>query len=80
MMGRPVLGAALFWDDPRFVERFKGAPGVDEVAPYTCKLNLKRPRKGSKSPWHHDYPYWYAFAPQTAHKLPSIFTAEARRC
>ena len=54
------------WEDPRFVEPMKDALGVDTVGPYTCKLNLKRPREGSAFPWHQDYPYWYAFTPANA--------------
>lgn len=50
------------WSDPRLVEPMKDALGTEAVAPWTCKLNLKRPREGSEFPWHQDYPYWYAFA------------------
>jgi ectoine hydroxylase len=57
------------WKDSRFGEPFKDALGVDAVAPYTCKLNLKRPREGSEFPWHQDFPYWYAFSPTTAHEI-----------
>jgi len=60
---------AQLWEDRRFVEPFLDALGVDAVSPYTCKLNLKRPREGSEFPWHQDYTYWYAFAPQTAHEI-----------
>jgi len=57
------------WADSRLVEPMHDALGADAVAPYTCKLNLKRPREGSQFPWHQDYPYWYAFTPQTAHEI-----------
>ena len=57
------------WSDPRLVEPMRDALGADAVAPYTCKLNLKRPREGSQFPWHQDYPYWYAFTPTTAHEI-----------
>lgn len=50
--------AALF-ADPRFVEPMRDALGHEEVALFTTKLNLKRPREGSAFPWHQDYPYWY---------------------
>lgn len=60
---------AALWSDPRFTEPMKDALGAPEVAPYTCKLNLKRPREGSEFPWHQDYTYWYAFTPQTAHEI-----------
>lgn len=55
--------------DPRFIEPMKDALGADEVAPYTCKLNLKRPHEGSEFPWHQDYAYWYAFTPASAHEI-----------
>jgi ectoine hydroxylase-related dioxygenase (phytanoyl-CoA dioxygenase family) len=57
------------WADPRFVEPMRDLIGVDAVSPYTCKLNLKRPREGSQFPWHQDYTYWYAFTPKTAHEI-----------
>lgn len=57
------------WSDARFVEPMKDMIGADSVSPYTCKLNLKRPREGSEFPWHQDYTYWYAFTPKTAHEI-----------
>ena len=57
------------WDDPRFVEPMKDALGVEAVGPFTCKLNLKRPREGSEFPWHQDYPYWYVRTPEHAHEV-----------
>ena len=57
------------WSDARFVEPFVDMLGVDRVAPYTSKLNLKRPREGSEFPWHQDYTYWYAFTPAHAHEI-----------
>jgi ectoine hydroxylase len=60
---------AALWTDARFVEPMKDALGADAVCPYTCKLNLKRPREGSRFPWHQDYTYWYAFTPATAHEI-----------
>jgi ectoine hydroxylase len=47
----------------------KDMVGAGGVTPYTCKLNLKRPREGSEFPWHQDYTYWYAFTPKTAHEI-----------
>ena len=32
--------------------------GTDEIAVWTNKLNLKRPREGSGFGWHQDSPYW----------------------
>ncbi len=57
------------WDDPRFVQPMRDALGVEHVGPYTCKLNLKRPREGSEFPWHQDYTYWYAFTPEHAREI-----------
>jgi ectoine hydroxylase len=51
--------ADLFFDE-RLVGPARAALGVDDVAPFTSKLNLKRAREGSEFPWHQDYPYWYA--------------------
>ena len=60
---------APLWSERRLVEPMQDALGVPAVAPYTCKLNLKRPREGSQFPWHQDYTYWYAFTPTTAHEI-----------
>ena len=54
------------YDEPRFTDPARDALGVDELAPFTSKLNLKRPREGSRFPWHQDYPYWYVFTPEFA--------------
>jgi ectoine hydroxylase len=62
-------GFAGLWTDPRLVQPMQDALGVAAVAPYTCKLNLKRPHEGSQFPWHQDYTYWYAFTPATAHEI-----------
>jgi ectoine hydroxylase-related dioxygenase (phytanoyl-CoA dioxygenase family) len=53
---------ASLWDDPRLIAPMRDALRHAAVGPYTCKLNLKRPREGSRFPWHQDFPYWYAFA------------------
>jgi ectoine hydroxylase-related dioxygenase (phytanoyl-CoA dioxygenase family) len=60
---------AALWEDARLTAPMRDALGVDAVAPYTCKLNLKRAREGSQFPWHQDYTYWYAFTPATAHEI-----------
>ena len=60
---------ALLWDDPRIAEPMQDALGCDAIAPYTCKLNLKRPREGSQFPWHQDFPYWYAFTGNAARDI-----------
>jgi Phytanoyl-CoA dioxygenase (PhyH) len=54
------------YDEPRFTDPARDVLGVDELAPFTSKLNLKRPREGSEFPWHQDYPYWYVFTPEYA--------------
>ena len=48
----------LFADD-RLIGPVHDALGVDEVVPFTSKLNFKRAKEGSEFPWHQDYPYWY---------------------
>ena len=50
------------WADPRFAEPMKYVVGVDDVAPFTSKLNLKRAKEGSPFPFHQDYPYWFVAA------------------
>jgi len=45
-------------DDPRLVVPMRGVIGCDEVALWTDKINLKRPREGSAFQWHQDSPYW----------------------
>jgi len=63
---------AALWDDPRLVEPMRDALGRDAIAPYTSKLNLKRPREGSPFPWHQDFPYWYAFTGAAARDIATI--------
>jgi ectoine hydroxylase len=50
--------AALF-EDERLVAPVRAELGIDGVAPFTSKLNLKRAAEGSEFPWHQDSPYWY---------------------
>ena len=45
-------------DDPRFVEPMRDLVGSEAVSLFTDKLNLKRPREGSRFRWHQDSPYW----------------------
>ena len=45
-------------DDPRFVEPMRDLVGANELCLFTDKLNLKRPREGSRFRWHQDSPYW----------------------
>jgi ectoine hydroxylase-related dioxygenase (phytanoyl-CoA dioxygenase family) len=48
-------------DDPRIVEPVRELVGAERVALFTDKLNLKRPREGSRFDWHQDSPYWAHF-------------------
>jgi ectoine hydroxylase len=53
--------------------------GSEEVAPFTCKLNLKRAVEGSEFPFHQDYPYWYVAVGQDAAQVATaiVFLDEA---
>jgi hypothetical protein len=61
-------------DDARIVEPMRDLVGSDRVALFTDKLNLKRPREGSRFRWHQDSPYWAHFC---AHldQLPNVMLA-----
>jgi len=61
-------------DDARFVEPARDLVGCDRVALFTDKLNLKRPREGSRFRWHQDSPYWAHFFPQVE-RLPNAMLA-----
>jgi phytanoyl-CoA hydroxylase len=52
----PSLGELL--QDTRLVDPMRQLVGSDEVAIWTNKLNLKRPREGTGFGWHQDSPYW----------------------
>lgn len=71
---------APLWEDPRLTGPACRFLGVPAVAPFTCKLNLKRPREGSEFPWHQDYPYWYVRTPEHAHEVLTaiLFLDDAR--
>ena len=58
-------------DDARVVAPMRALVGAPEVALFTDKLNLKRPREGSRFQWHQDSPYWAHFC---AHldQLPNV--------
>jgi ectoine hydroxylase-related dioxygenase (phytanoyl-CoA dioxygenase family) len=45
-------------EDPRIVTPVCGVLGLDRVALWTDKINLKRPFEGSGFRWHQDSPYW----------------------
>ena len=61
-------------DDPRLVEPMRDLVGSASVSLFTDKLNLKRPREGSRFRWHQDSPYWSHFC---AHldRLPNAMVA-----
>ena len=58
-------------DDPRIVAPMCGLVGSERVALFTDKLNLKRPREGSRFQWHQDSPYWAHFC-QHLDRLPNV--------
>jgi phytanoyl-CoA hydroxylase len=61
-------------DDPRIVEPMRALVGTPAVALFTDKLNLKRPREGSRFDWHQDSPYWAHFCSHLD-QLPNVLLA-----
>ncbi|MFQ5416008.1 MAG: phytanoyl-CoA dioxygenase family protein [Myxococcota bacterium] len=61
-------------DDPRLVEPARELVGSERVALFTDKLNLKRPREGSRFRWHQDSPYWAHFFDEL-HRLPNVMVS-----
>jgi phytanoyl-CoA hydroxylase len=61
-------------DDPRIAEPMRGLIGSEAVSLWTDKLNLKRPREGSRFLWHQDSPYW-AHACGHVDRLPNVMLA-----
>lgn len=61
-------------DDPRLVEPMLELVGCEGVALFTSKLNLKRPREGSRFRWHQDSPYWAHACPHLD-RLPNVMLA-----
>jgi ectoine hydroxylase-related dioxygenase (phytanoyl-CoA dioxygenase family) len=61
-------------DDPRLVEPALELVGDERIALFTDKLNLKRPREGSRFRWHQDSPYWAHFF-RELHRLPNAMVA-----
>jgi ectoine hydroxylase-related dioxygenase (phytanoyl-CoA dioxygenase family) len=68
----PMLGALLH--DARLVDPMRQLVGSDEVAIWTNKLNLKRPREGTGFGWHQDSPYWVHDCPHVD-QLPNVMLA-----
>ena len=58
-------------DDPRLVEPMRDLVGCEDLAVWTDKLNLKRPREGSGFGWHQDSPYWVHDSDHVD-KLPNV--------
>jgi hypothetical protein len=61
-------------DDPRIVDPMRELVGTERVALFTDKLNLKRPREGSRFDWHQDSPYWAHFCSHLD-QLPNVLLA-----
>ena len=61
-------------DDRRIVEPMRELVGAERVALFTDKLNLKRPREGSRFDWHQDSPYWAHFCTHLD-RLPNVLLA-----
>jgi hypothetical protein len=45
-------------DEPRLTQPMQQIVGVDDLALWTAKLNLKPAKEGSGFRWHQDSPYW----------------------
>jgi ectoine hydroxylase-related dioxygenase (phytanoyl-CoA dioxygenase family) len=58
-------------DDPRIVDPMRDLVRDERVSLFTDKLNLKRPREGSRFRWHQDSPYWAHFADELD-RLPNV--------
>jgi ectoine hydroxylase len=61
-------------DDPRLVDPMRELVGAASVALWTDKLNLKRPREGSRFRWHQDSPYWAHVSPHLD-RLPNVLVS-----
>jgi ectoine hydroxylase-related dioxygenase (phytanoyl-CoA dioxygenase family) len=61
-------------DDPRIVEPMRGLVESSRIALFTDKMNLKRPREGSRFRWHQDSPYWNHCCPHVD-RLPNVMLA-----
>lgn len=60
--------------DPRIAEPMRDILATDDIAAWTNKLNLKRPREGSGFGWHQDSPYWIHDSGHVD-KLPNVMLA-----
>ena len=68
----PLFDALL--DDPRIALPMRDLVGDERIALFTDKLNLKRPREGSRFLWHQDSPYW-AHVCRDLDRLPNVMIA-----
>lgn len=68
----PIFDALI--DDPRLTEPMCGLTDSDRVSLWTDKINLKRPREGSRFRWHQDSPYWN-HACEHVDLLPNVMLA-----
>ena len=71
--------AGLFADD-RLIHPMHDALNIDDVGPFTSKLNLKHAEEGSEFPYHQDYPYWYVVVEEHAADIATaiVFLDDAR--
>jgi ectoine hydroxylase-related dioxygenase (phytanoyl-CoA dioxygenase family) len=68
----PLFEALI--DDPRLTQPMCGLTESDRVSLWTDKINLKRPREGSRFRWHQDSPYW-THACKHVDLLPNVMIA-----
>jgi len=71
---------AELFADPRLTGPACDVLGVDAVAPFTSKLNLKRAVDGSPFPYHQDFPYWWVAVGRDAAEICTavLFLDDAR--
>jgi hypothetical protein len=63
------------WEHPAIVDIARVALGVDDVAPFTDKLNAKRARTGGEFMWHQDHPFWYSIIRERAGDTVTVMLA-----
>jgi len=67
-------------DDPRFVEPMRDLVGAEQLCLFTDKLNLKRPREGSRFRWHQDSPYWVFDCPHVDRLVNAMLALDEASC
>ncbi len=60
--------------DSRLTDPMRSLVGTKDLALWTAKLNLKRPREGSGFGWHQDSPYWIHDC-EHVDRLPNVMVA-----